>query len=52
LQLAISTKDVRLGPPKSISQQPKGLLVVATKREEKEDDGQHEDYDQEGQKQL
>lgn len=38
-----NTRDARLRPPKSRSQQPRGLLVVVTKREEEEENDQHED---------
>ncbi len=38
-----NTRNARLKPPKSRSRQPKRLLVVVTKREEKEDNYQHED---------
>jgi hypothetical protein len=47
-----STKDVCLKPPISRSRQPRGLLTSTTKREEKEDNNQHEDRDQEGLEQL
>jgi hypothetical protein len=51
--IAIATiRDAKLESQRSKSRQPKGLLVVATKREEKEDDDQHEDHNQKGCEQL
>jgi hypothetical protein len=52
LQIAASIRDARLRPPRSRSQQPRGSLAVAAKKEEKENDVQHVDRDQEGYKQL
>ncbi len=43
---AINTIDVKLGPLRSRSQRPRGSLTTASKREEKEDNDQHEDHDQ------
>jgi hypothetical protein len=45
LQVVVSTRNARFGPPRSRPQQPKGLLVIATKKEEKEDDNRHEDHE-------
>jgi hypothetical protein len=38
-----NTRNAKLKPPKSRSWQPRGLLVVVIKKEEKEDNYQHED---------
>jgi hypothetical protein len=46
LQAAVkdaNTRDEIFKPPKSKSQQPRGSLAVATKREKKENNDQHED---------
>jgi len=47
LRIVVNIKNARLGPPRSKSQQPKGLLVIT---EEKEDNNQHKDFEQEGRK--
>ncbi len=39
-----NTRDARLRAPKSRSQQPRGLPAAVTKREEEEDNDQHEDH--------
>lgn len=49
-QIVVSTRNARFGPPRLRSQQPKGLLVITTKKEEKENDNRHEDHEQEGHK--
>ncbi len=56
-RLWAATKDVntryeRFKPPRSNSRWPGRSLAATTKREEKENDNQHEDCDQEGHKQL
>jgi hypothetical protein len=51
-QEIISTRDAKQGPPRSRSQRLRRLLTIATKREEKRNDNQHENYDQESCEQL
>jgi hypothetical protein len=47
LWIVVNIKNARLRPPRSKSQQPKGLLVIV---KEKEDNDQHKDFEQEGHK--
>ncbi len=47
-----NTRDAKLRLPKSRSQQPRRLPATVTKREEEEDNDQHEDRNQEGREQL
>jgi len=47
INVVTSTRDAKFEPQKSKSQQPRGLLIVVTKRGGKEDDNQHEDFDKE-----
>jgi len=43
---------VRLKPPRSQSWQPRRSLAITTKKEQKQNDNQHEDHNQKGRKQL
>jgi hypothetical protein len=47
INVVTSIRDARFEPQRSKSQQLRRLLVAVTKREEKENDNQHEAFDKE-----